>query len=405
MQYNQTLKAQSVRVGNWQEELKLKEDTGVRYYPDPHVKANSLLTRSRCIDHTDRIDPKNYTSVTKSTIVDPKTQATFIAPKVGPRQAKLESTLRKQVEDEVMTKTSRDFIESRKLTYATLTKDSFIKSGFKPTLRENDITVREPTRTTNYSTDIPITYYSYAIKDPDQKVSFPTTFVGSIDPFKKNSFFSADIEHDVIARRTETYERPKPLPTVQEFKILVSLKNKWLKKAKEIILQSSELYEPGSSIRYILQLLINPDLDYLGINDLEYELDKGLNGFSFNRDEVNSLISAFDMKNSNKVSIGDICLFLRRTPSPRRLELIGLHFASIDPNNIGIVNTDTLAGRVSATGCSKTHLSWLFVQYINEHLGKEFTAEDYYEYYTEISSEVEDDDEFEDIIKNTWAFI
>ena len=45
IQYNQTSKSQHVRIGNWFEELKLKEDTGERYFPPQQDKKSTLLSK------------------------------------------------------------------------------------------------------------------------------------------------------------------------------------------------------------------------------------------------------------------------------------------------------------------------------------------------------------------------
>lgn len=195
MSYNTSTNGQSVRIGNWFEELKLKQETGIRFYPSPKDRETSLLTKARCITHTDQVLAKDYTTITRTTVIDPKTHPEYgnYKPKVGPRQQRLENTLKQMVEDEIEKKAAQDFQESRKFGYSTLSQESFTKENFTPTLKVNDATMRFPTRNANYSTDTAVTYYSHAVSDPNGKVSFPTTFVGSINPFRKNGCFSVDI--------------------------------------------------------------------------------------------------------------------------------------------------------------------------------------------------------------------
>ncbi len=246
--YNTAVNGQSVRIGNWFEEQRLKEETGVRYYPSPNDRASALLTKSRCITHTDQILPKDYTTVTRSTVIDPKTHPEYgnYKPKLGPRQQRLESSLKQMVEEEVEKKATQEFKESRKFAYGTLTHESFSKDNFVPTLRLNDRTIRHPTKNASYSTDTAVTVYSHALNDPSARLTFPTTFVGSINPFRKNGFFSADIEKHALARRTETYERPKPLPTVLEFKTLTYLRTRMINRAGQILKEAYGVVEPGA---------------------------------------------------------------------------------------------------------------------------------------------------------------
>lgn len=398
------MNGQSVRIGNWYEELKLKEETGIRYYPNPKAQGASLLTQARCIVHTEQTLPKNYTTTTRSTIIDPKTHPEFgnIRSSVGPRQARLEASLRKMVDEEVENKTRAEFKESRKLAYTTSTKDSFTRDNFTPTLRENDLTVRLPTRNTNYATESPVTIYSYAATHSEAKLDFPTSFVGSINPFRKNGFFSADIRHHVLARRTETYERPKPLPTVQEFRTLVILRNRMLKQASELLTTSPQQYlEPGSKVRFVLNTLLLRDEDFLTLQQLETLLGDEMGGFTITQLDRVALISAYDLKNNGKISIGDLCLFIKRTPAARRVELLNFFFHALDPDHDGNVSCDHVLNKM---GSSASEMAKSCVEYmlgLNPE-GRYFNFDDYFDYYTDASSEIEDDENFEALLKDTW---
>ncbi len=163
--YNLSTKGENVRIGNWFEEIRLKQDTGIRFYPDIKDKKGSLMTQSRCITHTEQTLPKDYSSNTRDTIVVPQKHADYRDKKTaqGPRASRMEEKIRSEIEKEYKARELNDFNETRKTNYATATKDSFGDNSFVPTLRENDPTLRIPTRTSNYSTDPAITYYSHMV--------------------------------------------------------------------------------------------------------------------------------------------------------------------------------------------------------------------------------------------------
>lgn len=403
--YNTALNGQSVRIGNWFEEQKLKEETGVRYYPSPKDRATSLLTKSRCITHTDQILPKDYTTVTKTTIIDPKTHPEYgnARTKLGPRQQRLENTLKQMVDEEVERKTTAEFKESRKFAYGTLTHESFSKDNFTPTLKLNDRTVRHPTKNTNYSTDTAVTFYSHALNDPTARVAFPTTFVGSINPFRKNGFFSADIEKHTLARRTETYERPKPLPTVLEFKTLTNLRSRLLNRAGQVLKETYGFIEPGAKVRVVLNTLLGPDSDFLSPDEVEDILRKEMGDFVLTEADRDALLSAYDMNNNRRISIGDMCLFIKRTPAPRRLELIHYVFDMLDSRQEGIVSCEALKELMRKNGSPHLKFCYEYMESINPDV-HEFNNEDFFDYCTDISSEIEDDDQFERFMKGAFEF-
>ncbi|RYG62424.1 hypothetical protein EON64_17870, partial [archaeon] len=235
--YNQSANGQSVRIGNWFEELKLKEDTGIRYYAPPKAQKSLNLTQQRCIDHTERLEPKNYNTITRETLIDPRNHPTAsqVRSTVGPRQRRLEATIKDEVEYEIRQKEAAEYKESRLVDYSTTGRASFTRSGFKESLRLDDPGARVNTRTSSYATDSAITIYSHALKNTNERVHFPATFVGSTNPFSRHNAFSADIANDVLARRTETYERPRTLPTLKEFKYLKTLREKLLKESRGIV--------------------------------------------------------------------------------------------------------------------------------------------------------------------------
>lgn len=415
MQYNQTIKGQQVRVGNWFEELKLKEETGIRFYPDPQDKKSTLVTRSRCIDHTDQTFPKDYTTTSKTTLPDPRTHPGFGKREtVGPRQRMMENTLKKTIEDEIARKTTQDFHDSRKLTYLTTAKETYEKPGFQPRLRTNDLNVRIPTRNTNYSTDTTVTYYSHAIKDPSVPVSFPTTFVGSkTNPFSKNCVFSADIEKDVNARRTETNERPTPLPTLKEYKLLAALSERLLSTAKQILTnQIGREPEPGASLRYILSVLYAAGAPSLTPDDVQILFTEYLDNLTLSVADRAALLSAYDMYGEQKIVLSEFAMLLKRTPSPRRLELLDLFYGMLDPDGQGVLYCEHVRERIqSYPNQKRTYYAQLFIDFMFQVSSQnglalpEFSRHQFIDYYVDVSSETTDEDGFEKFLQESWGFL
>lgn len=409
MQYNQTSKGQSVRIGNWFEELKLKEDTGIRFYPNPKAKDSSLLTKERCIVHTEQMDPRDYTSVSRASIIDPRKHpdSKYTTQAVGPRKMRFETTVKKMIEDDVQQRNKSDFEQSRKLSYSTTNGETFFKPGFANSLRDNDIDVRLPTRNTDYSTDDAITIYSYKVQDTTEKVDFPTTFVGSMNPFRKNCVFSADIEKDVFSTRTETAERPKPLPTVQDFKNLLQIRTNLLHTARRMLTESlGRSPDPGATVRMIIGELSASKAHHLPIEDVEDLLRNRFEGFTLTDSDRIAMLRAYDLTNMDSIAMEDFRLLFKRTPSPRRMELIGYFYSLIEAPYEGSSEQatflDTIEMRLKVANVPVHPLAKAFLLQLRNAGVVDCSANHFFNYYVEASSELEQDERFEELLKTTW---
>jgi hypothetical protein len=123
--------------GNWFEELALKTATGVRYYPTPKDRTSTLLTKSRCIEHTEQELPQDYKSTTSVDIRDPRLHPQYklqVMNNKGPRMRQIEEKIKAQVEAEFDTKKNAAYEESRHVAYSSTYGESFSKPGFKPFL-------------------------------------------------------------------------------------------------------------------------------------------------------------------------------------------------------------------------------------------------------------------------------
>ena len=236
MAYNTGNTSGAVRVGNWQEELVLQEVTGIRFAPNPKDRSTQLLTQSRVIDHTDRLQTKDFVSNTRVTIQDPRKHRDYIPPsKAAPRKLLLEKQLLLQVEQETQRKLDAAETERLEPRFTTVNKSSFDKpEGFSESLVLNDPKYKVETRSKNYSVEPATTYYLHCVQKGKSSVNFPVSYINNtLNPFRKSLGFSADIR-DPLVRRVETNENPKPFPKVQDFRNLMKIREKVIHNKRNI---------------------------------------------------------------------------------------------------------------------------------------------------------------------------
>ena len=111
----------NVRIGNWFEEQRLEKETGIRFAPDPQDRASSLMTKDRCIIHTEQTLPKDYVSTMSVEIIDPKTHPTYLPPtaSVGPRRLAMEQRMKQEISDDFKQKDLDAFNETRVTDYSS----------------------------------------------------------------------------------------------------------------------------------------------------------------------------------------------------------------------------------------------------------------------------------------------
>ena len=387
-----------MRIGNWFEEIRLKQDTGIRFYPDIKDKKGSLMTQSRCITHTEQTLPKDYSSNTRDTIVVPQKHADYRDKKTvqGPRASRMEEKIRSEIEKEYKARELNDFNETRKTNYATATKDSFGNNSFVPALRENDPTLRIPTRTSNYSTDPAITYYSHMVNQSDGHVSFPASFVGSTNPFKKSAAFSSDIVREQVSKRTETNERPKPLPTLLEFRCLNNFRERIVQAAQRHV-GGVDGHSDGRGVRHLVDTLWNnqTSTEVITFNAFEDSVCGLFPGFSVSEEERRALLSAFDTRSDYNLSLSELTSFIRKTPSPRRLELIDIFYSLMDPQTTGAISVDNIRALVKPNKRLSAFMAAMSST-------SSVSVDDFFDFYIDLSAEVSSDDLFEALLVETW---
>lgn len=395
--------------GNWFEEMTLLRETGVQYYPNPKDKSSSLLTNDRVMFHTEQIKPKDYISNTRRTIIDPKNHPeykTLMANPVGPRKMLYESKISSEVQQMQKEKFDSKEAETRRVLYRSVYQDNYNKADFKSTLVENDPSIRIQTSNADYSTDTPITYYSDSISNAPTNVSFPVTFINSSNPFRKSSAFSADAKFDPCARKTETNERPTPYPTFVEHRLLLSFRKRLIAHTQLQLNQSI----PGAAVRKIVSMLwtiidqmenYNAPISFL-INVISQELD-----FAVNDSEMRAFIIAFvqqkvDVNEEDYLNVVDVISLIMPPLSPRRLELIGILFSLLEKNTVittaGLIDKDQL-NQFFVPGTE----TGSFQQFCEDlPYGISLNIEDLVNYYSTVSAEIDDNNEFEDYLRKSW---
>lgn len=394
-----------MRIGNWFEEMRLKQDTGTRFYQNPKDRTGSLLTQSRCITHTEQTHPKDYSSNTRDTIVDPRKHSEYRGKTstVGPRARLLEETIRREIEEESIIKKKQEFMETRRTNYSTTNKESFGINTFRPSLRENDPTLRIPTKASNYSTDAAVTYYSHAISKPELPMGFPATFVGSTNPLKICAAFSSDVVREQVAKRTETNERPRHLPTLLEFRALNELRQRLIRAAQDSVGDECNGHTDGRAVRHLLDTLWNSQtgLETVEYNALQNSLATIYSGLQVTPMERNAILCAYDARSDGNVSLPELTNLVRRTPSPRRLELVDIFYSSLDREGTGSIPSNLLRRLASA---NPTRSMQVFMNTVRAEEVESVGVDEFFDFYTDLSAEIADNDElFEALLVETWG--
>lgn len=317
--------------------------------------------------------------------------------------------LRDELERNYQEEQNRKYTLDRKTNYTTLASESYVPahSTFQPRMNTNDPSMRVPTKNTDYSADNPITYYLHEVNH-SQSCGFPTTFVGSTNPFRKCTHFSNDIRHS-IGKQAETHERPKQLPTSGDYTVLQGLKNRLLLQPKSII--------PGATVALILDNLYTLEVSTNGKCSLE-ELQNSFMSSSllieFNNEEKMALLRTFDLDNDKCVFLTELTHFFRPFLSARRYELVEMAFSTCDQSGVGFLTENDLKAHFSKKGfynyvgnsviSSADQASLFFFQSIQDYLGSNGTVDlgDFVEYYSCVSAEVLSDAKFEELLVCQW---
>jgi len=379
-----------MRKGNWFEEAALLKYTGVKNIDPRDPKAGSY-TYGRCIEHSDRLDPKNYESVMASCIKDPKIHpaAKTLKDKVAPRQALLDAKLKAQVESTVTATTNLAAITQRRVEYVSDNQRNFNRPDFQASLREGVDPGRIPTYSANYVTDQPITYYTECVNN-GKDIPFPTTFsVAANNPFKKSSAFSTKAEINPGAFKSESNERPRPFPTVLEYSHVKSFRPRLIKHVAKL---SGAKLGSGQVIQRIVEMLWglvteSSTVPQVHIDALQSMLGLDL-GFQLSNDERRSLTYTFNGDGTGNLSLPELTDFLRGALNPRAGELVDKVLSSLYPNEDGVVKFSAVRNAYKGS------------EELNINKGGDVVAiDDLYEYFTDCFAELDSVEAFETMIQ------
>jgi len=116
------------RLGNWQEELALKDLTGHNRSPAPGSKDFNGNYGDRVITHSDAVAPHQYKSTALATHGDPKSVHHAQAPSAtGSRKSSSAAAVRAMVEAEFKESDEKTADERKRGLYNTISRDSFVR--------------------------------------------------------------------------------------------------------------------------------------------------------------------------------------------------------------------------------------------------------------------------------------
>jgi hypothetical protein len=398
------------KLGNWQEENALETMMDGKVY-DPRVKTSTALTNLRVIKHTDQVDPKTYSSVLKETHGVPQSHKDFARRDgMGPRERMREKMMRDTVESEFKTMEAEKERERNATNFVTTYQASFTKD-FPQTLRDSISGLcsgqkRDP----YYLNDPPVTYYLHTALHSDD-ISFAVSTIGSLkQPWAKGGTFSYDI-NDGRNRQFGTFENPGEAPTVRDLRVLRNLREKIVKACTSI----SPPGLSGSTIRVLTQELL--DLNDEPIPRAPVDVVAGvlsnLLGIECSQQEIDSLVKAFVRYRDDRVILVEFIEYARGNMAPFRADLVLKAFVSCQPDRDGYVSEDSIINAFNqsgAEGASESGLSGgellnyfldsLHVYGLNSQAG--FELNDFFEYYRDVSCELEDNEKFETFVTSTW---
>jgi hypothetical protein len=378
--------AGTMRKGNWFEEAALENYTGIKDF-DPKKPEMGKFTYTRCIEHTDRLEAKNFESVMASCIKDPaKHEHTkTLKDRVGPRFAMLEAQYKDDIDSTMKTRTAEAYTKNREVEYKSENRRNFNRENFQPSLQETKDERRVKTHSANYCVEPAITFFSESVNSGE--ITFPLTFtVSNGNPFRKSSAFSVPIENGDVGSMTESNERPRPFPTAREFAGVKSLRDRLIRHTA-----SSQNLKPGtgkimSQIVNVLWGMISSTVPQVHIDELVSGLSVDL-GFTVSDMERSGILRTFNDDNTGNISLPELTDFLRGTLSPRAGELVDIVLTRLAPNDDGsVIETDI---RTLYKGSEDIAII---------RAGAGVTVDDLYEYFTDCAAELETADRFENMI-------
>ncbi|CAE7666079.1 CAPS, partial [Symbiodinium microadriaticum] len=209
-----------------------------------------------------------------------------------------------------------------------------------------------------------------------------------------------------------TFENPGEPPSIRDLRVLRALR-------ANIVKACSEISPPGlsgSTIRVLTQELLelNDEPIPRAPADVVAGVLANVVGVECSQAEMDSLCRAFVRYRDDRIILVEFIEFARGNMSPFRSELVTKAFMNCQPDRSGRVSEDGIINAFDQAGAERscsgaglsgsellnTLLDSLHVYCADSQSG--FELNDFYEYYRDVSCEVEDNAKFDDIVCSTW---
>lgn len=389
MQYNQPTSGQHVRIGNWFEELQLQADTGSRYFPPLKDQKSTLKTKDRCITHSEQVKPKDYKTTIQDTLVAPQSRPEYqwSLQKRGPRSVLRDQALSESVDKEFAEKAYRETIISNQMDLETESRLKYVREGF-----QNDSILRNGSSRPlkNYlSDDKPITIYSDSLSKGG-KFTFPTTFMpNTTQPFARSSAFSSSLG--------ETYEKPRPYPTSDDFKAISNFRRRLIRRVQEYV------ENIGQSTRRIVDSILKScyTLETIPFDQFPSLFSKF--GFKPTTDELRSIKLCFSDDEESGIIIQRLVAFIRGKLYGRRLELVNMIASKLSLDDQVNYRTIELQYQRDCKSFIEDLKEIRQMAGLFDQADDMISIDEIIDYYTDVSAEVENDNDFENFLVNSWS--
>jgi len=183
----------TTRVGNWQEELVLKEASGHNRSPDPLDPSFRTQGAQRCIEHTDRVEPADWKSSQSDAHQHPESRKDYVDIKksINSRLKRHEDEWVKQAEQKIQNEEAERGKNDRVGRYDTQFSESFKRGDFGNE-RLPATNIADP----QYHESTGVTIYSHAVTDKadhDAHYFKGSSGGGATVNFKRHTGFTNEI--------------------------------------------------------------------------------------------------------------------------------------------------------------------------------------------------------------------
>ncbi len=176
--------------------------------------------------------------------------------------------------------------------------------------------------------------------------------------------------------------------------------------SKELVV--TEQLSAARESRHLIDTMWNNQTGYevIHINTFEDCLASTYDNLSLSAAERSAIVCAFDTRSDGNLSLSELTNLVRKTPSPRRLELIDMFYSLLDPAGTGVAEYNTIVRRAASGSSGQQHLK-IFLATLNcgRHRDgvESISVDEFFDYYIDVSAEmVQSDELFESILVDTW---